>query len=561
MKLKLAGTFGLASIAAISVFVSGSFVPSPVVAQNSGPRVNDPACTALLGFKQPGMIIESAALQPANAPVSGANGPSMTGQYGKGAAVRGLPAFCRVKGSLHPEAGSDIKFEAWLPQSRWDGRYTGANSGGLAGAINYLDLAAAVRAGQATSGSDTGHAADSAVDGRWARDNPQKIRDYGWRAVHLTTIAGKKLAEAFYGRKPDKSYFIGCSNGGRQALMEAARFPEDYDGIIVGAPAIRMTAMAPTMFNVDRALSAPSAALSNEQVGFIQTEVRKQCDSVDGQLDGLLEDPRQCNFDYTQLSCGSSNSSQCLSAPQLGALKRIVKGVPGRGGRMLAHGFLLTGGEVGNPVAQFGWDGNVIQRFRGAKGEPSFAETILENFTSPPISTPLTYNFKRDDAKLRKAVGRDIDATPDLSRFFNRGGKMILWHGWSDAILPPQATIDLHSDVLEQSGAKAKYNLQFFLMPGVQHCMGGPGADAFGQIGAAQPDDIPERSIAVALQQWVENGRVPKSLIGRRNGITSMYALGASQEKQRLHCAWPAKAALQLGADPDVAASYTCKAR
>ena len=215
--------------------------------------------------------------------------------------------------------------------------------------------------------------------------------------------------------------------------------------------------------------------------------------------------------------------------------------MPGRGGQTLAHGFPLNGGEVGKPVAQFGWDGNALTRFKTGS-EPNFAETILANFTTPPIATTASFDYARDGARLRKAVGGDIDASPNLSRFFARGGKMILWHGWSDAILPPQWSLDLHRDILKQSGPKAKANLQFFMMPGVQHCMGGPGADAFGQIGAAQPSDTPERSVAVALQHWVEKGHKPESVIGRRNEIMSMYAPGAAGPvKQRLHCAWPYK--------------------
>ena len=538
----------------------GAILGAPAEAQvGAGAEQAIAKCEALLGFNTPDMVIKSARFHPANTPVLGANGPSITGEYGKGAPVTGLPAFCRVTGSLHPEKGSDIQFETWLP-AQWDGRFTGANSGGLAGFINYLDLAAAVRAGQATSGSDTGHVGLSATDGSWAKDNPQKIRDYGWRAVHITTVAGKALTEAYYGRKPDKSYFVGCSNGGRQGLMEASRFPEDYEGIIVGAPAARLTDVVTSMANVSQALSAPDAKLRPDHAAFIQAEVLKQCDAKDGLADGIVNDPRQCRFDYAPLSCGKSASPQCMSAAQIGALKRINRGVPGKGRRPLAYGFPPNGGEVGKPVAQFGWEGNILTQFKAPDGGPSIGESILANFTTPAIATSATFDFKRDSAALREAVGGDIDASPDLSRFFARGGKIILWHGWSDAILPPQASIDLYHDIVRQSGGKAKGNLQFFMMPGVQHCMGGPGADAFGQIGAAQIGDTPERSMAVALQHWVEQGRVPDSLVGRRNGIMAMVApITPDKEQQRLHCAWPKKSVLRRGGNSDKAASYICK--
>lgn len=249
-----------------------------------------------------------------------------------------------------------------------------------------------------------------------------------------------------------------------------------------------------------------------------------------------------------------------MNPDQLAALKRINGGVRGTGGRILAQGFPLNGGEVGKPVGLFGWDGNVIAKFRGPAGGDSIGEAILANFTTPPIATATSFDFRKDGARLRKAVGNDLDVTPDLRRFFSRGGKIILWHGWSDAILPPQGSIDLHRDILKRSGPAARTGMQFFMIPGVQHCAGGPGADGFGQIGAAQPADKAERSIAVALQDWVEKGSVPQSLVGRRNGVMSMYAPGdASKEKQKLHCAWPKKLVLQPGANPDQAASYTCQ--
>jgi hypothetical protein len=549
-----------AGIAVVAALTGGSSGPAPALAQDAAAAFSDAACSALLNFKLSDTVIERAVLQPANQPVIGANNPSMTGEYGKGAPVNGLPAFCRVIGSFHPEAGSDIKFEAWLPQSGWNGRYTGANSGGFAGFINYMDLASAIKAGHATSGSDTGHTGLSPGDGTWAKGNPQKVRDYGWRAVHLSTVAGKKLAEAYYGRKPDNSYFVGCSNGGRQGLMEAARFPEDYDGIVVGAPAVGMTDLVATFVHIERAQSRPGAALQPKQAAFIQSEVIRQCDSKDGLVDGLIEDPRQCKFNYSRLSCGVSNSAQCLSAPQIGALKQVVSGARGSSGRMLAHGFPLSGGEVGNPVPQFGWDGNLMANFRYG-GAPNYAEMILANFITPP-TVATEFDLRRDMPRLRAAVGGDVDTTPDLTRFFARGGKMIIWHGWSDAILPPQWGIDLHRNILRESGPAAKDNLQFFMMPGVQHCAGGPGADAFGQHGAAQPGDTPERSIAVALEHWVEKGRVPHSLIGRRNGIMAMFASNASgAEKQKLHCAWPKRPVLTPGQDPDKAASYSCKGK
>jgi hypothetical protein len=289
-------------------------------------------CAQLAAFKIDRVAIHSAVIQPANDAVSSANLPSMTGTPGGGAPVRGLPAFCRVTGSMHPESDSDIRFEVWMPEEGWDGRFNGANSGGLAGYINYNDLAAGIRAGQAVAGSDVGHEA-SPGDGTWAKGHPVKVRDYGWRGVHLTAIVGKKLVGALYGRGPDHSYFIGCSNGGRQALMEASRFPEDYDGIVAGSPAVSPTDATGSMINVIQAQMPSGAAIRPEQAHLLQTEVLKQCDAIDGQSDGLIADPRQCKLDTSKLACTSVDSPQCFTSAQIRALEQIYAGARDKSGR------------------------------------------------------------------------------------------------------------------------------------------------------------------------------------------------------------------------------------
>ena len=518
-------------------------------------------CAALGALKIDHVMIDSAVPQPAGAPVQGARLPSMTGAPGAAAQVAGLPAFCRVTGSMHPEAGSDIRFEVWLPQEGWNGRFAGANSGGLAGYINYNDLAAGVRAGQAAAGSDTGHIG-SPGDGAWAKGHPEKVRDYGWRGVHLTTVTAKKLIAAYYGRGPDRSYFIGCSNGGRQALMEASRFPEDYDGIVAGAPAARATDVAMSMTNVIQAQSAPGAAIRPEQTQLLQDEVLKQCDALDGQSDGLVADPRACHFDSSQLACSKSNSPLCFTAAQIKALDQIHAGAHDRSGRLVAFGYPPSGAEVGNPVKAFGWDGNVLAKFSGAAGGmgdgKSLSESILTELAQTPIATDVTFDFNRDPARLKHALAADLDARTDLTRFFARGGKLILWHGWADPVLPPEATVAFYEAALRKSGSKANDQLRLFMVPDVQHCVGGTGPDALGQIGAPRSSDSPERSLGAAIQAWVENGRTPDSIIGRRGMITMMMKPD-TPERQRLVCAYPKRDVLKPGADPDKAASYECR--
>jgi hypothetical protein len=526
--------------------------PSGTADQASADR-----CKQLAGLKIDQVVLESAAAQPAQAAVPGASLPSMTGAPGAGAPVAGLPAFCRVIGAMHPEAGSDIHFEVWMPTEGWDGRFNGANSGGLAGYINYNDLAAGIRAGQAVAGSDTGHEA-APGDGTWAKGHREKVRDYGWRAVHLTAVVGKQLVAAYYGRAATHSYFIGCSNGGRQALMEASRFPQDYDGIVAGAPAISLTDVAGAMVNAIQAQLPPGAAIRPEQTQLLQSEVLKQCDAIDGQIDGLIADPRQCKFDASKLACGVSDSAQCFTAPQIKALERIHAGVRDKAGRRVAFGYPPSGAEVGNPVKAFGWDGNILARFQAVSSGKTLSESLLTDLPPTAIATDATFDFNRDPARLKAALGADLDAQPNLTQFFARGGKLLMWHGWADPILPPEPSVVFYEAVLQQSGPKARDQFRLFMIPGVQHCVGGTGADAIGQIGAPLPGERPERSVGAAIQAWVETGRVPDSLIGRRDMIGLAMHPGAP-ERQRLLCAYPARAVLLPQADPDQASSYHCE--
>jgi Tannase and feruloyl esterase len=528
---------------------------SPAVASSA--TAVDEKCTKLKELQIDQVAIESANLQPAKLPVAGANYPSMTGVPGTGPQLSGLPAFCRVIGSIHPEAGSNIRFEVWLPQQDWDGRFNGANSGGLAGYINYNDLSAAIRAGQAVAGSDTGHVGAPA-DGTWAKGHPEKVRDYGWRAVHLTTVVGKKFVTEYYGSGPRHSYFIGCSNGGRQALIEAARFPEDYDGIVAGAPASSWTGIAATMINTIQAQSAPDAALRAEQIALLQSEVIKQCDANDGQVDGLIADPRQCKFDASKLACGVSDSPQCFSKAQVTAVTRIHNGVRDKNGKLIAYGFPPSGAEVGNPVKAFGWDGNIVAKFQPVTSDKTFSNSLLNDLAPTPIATDETFDFTRDLPRVKKVLAADLDAQPDLSKFFARGGKLIMWHGWADPILPPEPSVAFYEAAVRKSGTKATENMKLFMVPGVQHCVGGTGPDALGQIGAPMPGEQPERSVGAAIQAWVESARVPDTIVARRGMIQSMMKPAAT-ERQRLLCAYPKKAVLKANADPDQASSYECR--
>jgi feruloyl esterase len=528
----------------------GSTTPG---AQSSGTD----RCATLSRLKLDQVVIELAAMQAAGRPVSGAKLPDMTGKPDGGPEITGLPTFCRVVGSIQPVPGSHIRFEVWMPNEGWDGRFYGVGIGGFAGSIDYLTLSLALKAGQASVATDTGHAGTPS-DSAWAKGQPERVRDYGWRAIHLTTGAAKKLVAAFYSRGPDHSYFVGCSGGGRQGLVEASRFPEDYDGILAGAPAALWTDLAISMINPVQAQLQPGAGIRREQARLLQDEVLKQCDALDGQTDGLVDDPRQCKLEYSKLACGASNSPHCFSPPQLEALKRIHTGARDASGRQLTGGYLPSGSEAGTPSPLLGWEGYLLTGPNGRPLGEALAGGLLQNLIQVDFATPATFDFNKDPARLKAALA-DLDAEPNLQRFFARGGKLILWHGWADAAIPPEATVKFHESIARKSGRQAKDAVRLFMVPGVQHCFGGTGPDAFGQLNAPQPGETPDRNMVAALQAWVEGGTAPETIVARRGhgGLMGMPAMGP--ERQRLLCAYPAKAVFKAGADPDKASSYSCQ--
>ena len=557
----------LKSLISIAVLLSGVAATACVLFGHSSPAAAQAAtpkdrCAALADTYLDQVEIEGANTQPAGATVAGAMIPDPTGQ-GPGTPIVGLPAFCRVSGHIHPEPGSDIRFETWMPSAGWDGGFTGVGNGGFAGPINYADLAGAVRAGRAGVSTDTGHSGNG-IESSWANGHPERIRDYGWRAVHLSTLAAKQLVAKYYGRAPVHPLFMSCSNGGRQGLMEASRFPEDYDGVMAGAPAAEFSEMSMSMLWAIQVQLPPGAAIRPEQAPLLQSEVIKQCDALDGQTDGLIADPRKCKINVAELACGAAASPQCLTPLQLDALKKIYAGPHDAAGHQVVPAFLPGGAEG---IGSGGWGGWIFARKTFPAIDSFFPAGLLKDFVAKPFADVASFNFNKDPARLRAAVGPDLDVQPNLRRFFDRGGKLILWHGWADAAIVPEATLQFHEAVLRTSGDQAKHSMRLFMVPGLQHCFGGAGPTDFGQMGVPSPSDTPERNISAALQAWVEKGRVPESVVVRKEVILtestevspSAPKKASSGTSERLICAWPAWSALQPGADPDKASSYKCR--
>jgi feruloyl esterase len=545
----------VALLAELSTFRSTSVRAESVESSASSPQ-SAQRCTGLADLHIDQVEIVSARNQAAGTPVAGATlrVPGM----GASAEISGLPGFCRVIGRIQAEAGSAINFEVWMPSDGWDGRLNGIGVGGFAGSISYRELSLAVRSGQVGVTTDTGHRGTYA-DGAWAKGHPERVRDYGWRAFHLTTLAAKKLVASYYGRGPDRSYFIGCSGGGRQGLIEAARFPEDYDGVLAGAPAANFTDLAMSMVWTAQMQMEPGAQIRPSQTDFLQSEVLKQCDALDGQVDGVVDDPRQCKFDASKLACGTSSSPQCFTPPQIIALNRIYDGPRDATGHPIAPAYGPSGSEQGDAMLPVGWENGIFGTTERPSAHSLFAHHLLQSFIAAPFANVGNFDFNSHPARIKATLAADLDASPDLRRFFARGGKLILWHGWADGFIPPNATLNYHQALLRISGKRAPGSARLFMVPGVQHCSGGSGPAIFGQSGAPAPGETPDRNMLAALQAWVEKGRPPDSLVARKGSVTAMMGgPTADKEMQRLLCAFPARAVLRAGANPDEAASYNC---
>ena len=382
-----------------------------------------------------------------------------------------MPAFCRVAGIIKPSSDSEINFEVWMPAAtNWNGTFEGAGNGGFAGSIGYDQLMNAVAHNYATAATDTGHHAGG-TDASWALDHPEKITDFGYRAIHETAVKAKAILHAFYGEDPKRSYFSSCSNGGRQALMEAERYPEDYDGIIAGAPANYWTHLLANAAWDDLALLGDKDSyIPSKKLPAIQAAALAACDSLDGVKDGVIEDPARCHFDPSPLACQGADSDSCLTAPQLTALKKLYAG--GRN----SHGRIFPGYSPGGEAEYGGWGLWIT----GSSPEKSLMFAFSTQFYKNMMYDNANWDYHsfkadRDTEAADKKQAHNLNATdPDLSRFRARGGKLILYHGWSDAAIAPQNTIDYYKSVTAKMGARQTAGfVRLFMVPGMQHCGGG----------------------------------------------------------------------------------------
>jgi len=449
-----------------------------------------------------------------------------------------VPEFCLVQGQIVPE----VRFEVGLPKE-WNGRLYMFGNGGFAGESlasgpRTATRNAALKRGFATAQTNTGH--DSAREplGAFA-SNSQKLIDYAYRAVHVTAMTAKTIVRAHYDAPATRSYFVGCSTGGRQGLISAQRFPDDFDGIVVGAPVVDFTGTMVHFAAINRALA--NTPIPADRVRMLAEKIYESCDAIDGLADGLIDDPRRCRFDpATALPrcAGAADAGACLTEGQVKSLAAVYGDVTSKGAT-IARGFPV-GAEalVPSPLGRrSGWVPWII-----SEGQQSIAFQFMESFFKE-MATPGTpidwrqFDPERDMEKLAP-IATLLNATnPDLTRFRARGGKILMYFGWADPALNPFMGVGYYEQMRQTMGAGTDDFFRLFMMPGVLHCAGGNGPSLFDSI--------------TPLVDWVEKGTAPDRLIAslRQDGKTI---------RTRPLCPYPTVAKHNGAGSIDDAASFVC---
>ena len=464
-------------------------------------------------------------------------------------AAQHLPAYCEVTASVKPVEGSNITVVYRLPDN-WNGKVLGLGGGGWAGNTQVVSpipggtvsgpgLIQGYATLQTNGGHDTGvvKGVPDVWNTSWSA-NPEAVTDFSYRAIHLMTEVGKQVVAKYYGEPHKRAYFQGCSTGGRQALMEVQRFPKDYDGVVAGAPVYTLATQTTSVVR-NQILAAPDASLSEAQLKRINDAALAACDGGDGLADGIITDPRTCAFDPATVQCADGRKdANCLSPGQVKALRKLYSAVKTSSGDTVAYP-LTRGSELS-------WS-----RFLSTA-----SATTRENFLTGPAGAGLgglrpllfgdanydlpAFNPERDFRVIRNsAFAAGYEArNPDISPFINGGGKLLLWHGMDDPGPSVQATVEYFQQVVQTTGPKVKAldeSARFFVLPGVYHCRGGPGASEFDSV--------------AALDQWVEHGRAPNM----------MKARSTDRELSRPVCQYPTMPRYNGKGDPNVAESFHCK--
>lgn len=485
-------------------------------------------CESLLGLSLPHTTITLAQSVPAGAFV-----PPAAPTRAQAATFKRLPAFCRVTATLRPSSDSDITIEVWMPLAGWNNKFQGVGNGGYAGFMTYTSgaggvergLAEAVKRGYAAASTDTGHVGGSAPTflGR-----PEKLVDFGYRSVHEMTVAAKAIVNAFYGTPPSFSYWNGCSTGGRQGLMEAQRFPADYDGIVAGAPANPSSRLSAWNVHVGRAAALdPARAIPASKYPMVHRAVLNACDGRDGLTDGLIADPAACRFDFTELECRGGDSPSCLTAAQVETARMVTSpAVHSKTGDLIFPGLALG--------TELGWATKIGRPEPNALGTDYFKYAVHQD----PNWDWRTFDLDSAVALADRHANGVLNVTADLGGFRQRGGRLLLYHGWRDQNFSAESTINYYGSVRDTVGAAGTDEwMRLFLVPGMGHCGGGEGLNAFDPV--------------AALEQWVEQGKAPGQLTASRR-------VDGTVQRSRPLCPYPQVAKYTGSGSIDDAANFSC---
>jgi Tannase and feruloyl esterase len=475
-----------------------------------------------------------------------------------------LPAFCRVAATLTPTPDSNINIEVWMPSSEWNGRYVGTGNGGYAGSIVYSTLATTLPLGFAVANTDMGTAPATALDGKPLVGHPERWIDWGIRSTHLMTVAAKQIVTAFYDRTPQYSYFTGCSTGGGQALHEAQQFPNDYDGIVGGAPAENRTHVHTEVvwaYNVTH--RTPDSLLPADKAQLVTKSVLDACAVESGGLasDPFLTDPRRCNWDPASLQCAGGDAANCLTEGQVQAVKLLYDGPHNPRTGALIYPGIPRGSESGSTFDVPAIEG-LSPLFPST--EPLFDGLFYWVFG--PDWDWHSFDFDRNVAQVDQILAPSQNAnSTDLSQFRAHGGRFLMYHGWADALVPPQDDINYFLRLVNREGEseghessalmQAQQFFRLFMAPGMGHCGGGPGPNVFGGANNPGGPPDPQHNVLLALQRWVENGVAPDQVIATKY-VNDTPAQGVAMTRPL--CPFPKVAGYQGSGDPNDATNFTC---
>jgi feruloyl esterase len=451
--------------------------------------------------------------------------PPNTSDPAAAAPYRSLRSFCRVAATLKPTTDSEIKVEVWLPVGEWNGKFQAVGNGGWAGVIPYPSIAGAVSAGYAAAGTDGGHEGNSAA---FAPGHPERVVDMGYRAVHEMAVYAKNLVAAYYGSAPSLSMWNACSTGGRQGITAAVRFPADFDAVVAGAPAVDWMHLHAGRIAFHQAVHrSPDHRVPPPKYPLIRQAVLNACDALDGVKDGVLESPRACRFDPQALACTGADGPACLTPPQVAAARAFYEPVrhPATG-EIVMHGL-----ERGTELS---WDtlggaqpiGNAVEAFKFVVHKDRDWDWRRFNLAA--------------DLAAAEAADRGVlaSADADLRPFFERGGKLLMYHGWSDPQIPPGNTVAFFNRIVELAGpGSVGRSVQLFMVPGMNHCRGGVGTDRFNPV--------------AAIEQWMLTASAPGRLMASR-------VVDGKVDRTRPLCAYGTVARWDGVGDTDEAASFAC---